>query len=126
MKLKTRLILILLAGSLFSFLLGGSLFVWRMQEFYVKTAAQNYEKQMDSMEYVFAESILDKDFGQMGEPAREAYLKYQFRRCFGEGYALLKQDEAAVNLTGFEILDASLLKQAYAVQHLGTQTILLV
>jgi len=125
MKLKTKLIMILLAGSLFSFLLGGSLFVWRMQEFYVKTAAENYEKQMDSMEYVFTESMADKDLEQMGELAREAYLNYQFRRCFGEGYALLKQDEAAANMTGFEILDASLLKQGYVLQHLGMQTILL-
>ncbi len=125
MKLKSKLILILLAGSLASVLLGGGMLVYGMQEFHIRTAAHNYKKQMDSLEYIFSESVLDKELGHMGELALEAYLKFQFRRCFGEGYALLKEEKPVVNLTDFEILDSASLNQDYALQHLGSQTILL-
>lgn len=125
MKLRSKLILILLAGSLISVLLGGGLLIYKIQEFEIKTAAENYRKQMDSMEYVFSESVLDKELGHMGEAALEAYLKFQFRRCFGEGYVLLKEEKEVVNLTDFEILDPSSLKQDYVLQTLGSQTTLL-
>lgn len=124
MRLRNKLTLILLAGSLFSFVLGGGLFAWRMQEFYVRNAAESYGKQIDSIRYVFSESVLDSDLGQMGELAMEAYLKFQFKRCFGEGYALLKEDEAIVNLTEFEIRSAAL-ESDYVLQNPGNRTVLL-
>lgn len=40
-----------------------------------------------------------EDFEKMGENARDAYLKYQFGRCYQNGYSLIRDGVCITNLT---------------------------
>lgn len=126
MRLKYKLIAIVLTVCTGSFAVCAGFFAVKMNAFTVRMATENNERQLEAKDYVFSRMMTDTRFGAMGDIALEAYVKYQFRRCFGEGYALLKNQDCLVNLTEFEILDASLYRGDYMVQRLeGGQTALM-
>lgn len=125
MKLRQKLMALLLTGSILFFGMCAVFFLSSTREFYLEHMAEGYETQLDSMDYVLSAIVSDKSFGQMGDLALEAYLKYQFRKCFGRGYAFLRDGQCLVNLTEFEILQPELLEEPYVVQHLGDRALLL-
>lgn len=125
MTLTKKLMGIFSASLAAGFLLIAILAVWQMRSQSTAVAVDNYEKQMDSIAYAFSEIGSREDFADMGDIAAEAYLKYQFRKCYQDGYALLKGEEAIVNLTDYEILSPALLKEPYLIQHPGKKTVLL-
>lgn len=125
MKLTKKLIVILSASLAAAFLAVSLLAFWQMRSQSISVAVDNYDRQMDSISYAFSEIGTREDFEAMGEIAAEAYLKYQFRKCYKEGYALIKGEECIVNLTDFEILDPGALEGSYKIQHLGKKTVLL-
>lgn len=116
MKLGKKLGIIVLAGNMLFCLAGSVFFMERMEKRCLETAVENYSGQMASVEYAFSEMVSDKQFDHMGELALEAYLKYQFRRCFGPGYAFIKDRECLVNLTDYEILAPSGYSGPYMLQ----------
>lgn len=125
MKLTKKMFLILIAGLGAGFLAVSAAAVWQMRSQSIDMAVDNYGKQMDSIAYAFSEIGSRDEFENLGDIAAEAYLKYQFRRCYEEGYALLKGDECLVNLTDYEILSPSELGNDYMIQSLGEKSILL-
>ena len=125
MKLTKKLTVILTAGLAAGFLTVSGAAVWQMRSQSIAVAVDNYGKQMDSIAYAFSEIGAREEFENLGDIAAEAYLKYQFRRCYKDGYALLKGDECLVNLTDYEVLSPSALEGAYMIQHLGKQSVLL-
>ncbi|MCI9148359.1 MAG: HAMP domain-containing histidine kinase [Hungatella sp.] len=126
MKLRHKLMILILAACTGAFGVCAGFFAVKMNAFTVKMATENNVRQMEAKDYVFSQMVTDTRFDAMGEIALEAYLKYQFRRCFGEGYALLKNQECLVNLTEFAILAPSLYEGDYMVQHLEDgQTVVL-
>lgn len=125
MKLTTKLTLILTAGLAAGFLTVSGAAVWQMRSQSLAVAVDNYGKQMDSIAYVFSEIGSREEFENLGDIAAEAYLKYQFRRCYKEGYALLKGEDCLVNLTDYEVLSPSKLESDYMVQHVGDRSVLL-
>ena len=46
-----------------------------------------------------------EDFENMGEIARDAYLKYQFGRCYQSGYALIKDGVCIANPVSYTHLN---------------------
>lgn len=125
MTLKQKLMVILLTVCTGSFAVCAGFFAMKMNVFTIRMATENNARQLEAKDYVFSQMVTDTRFDAMGVIAMEAYLKYQFRRCFGEGYALLKNQDCLVNLTEFEILDGSLYRGDYMVQHLDGQTALM-
>ncbi|MCC8024854.1 MAG: HAMP domain-containing histidine kinase [Clostridium sp.] len=125
MKLTKKLMLILSAGLGAGFLAVSTAAVWQMRSQSIAVAVDNYGKQMDSIAYAFSEIGTREEFENLGDIAAEAYLKYQFRRCYKDGYALLKGDSCLVNLTEYQVLSPSKLKESYMIQHLGKQSVLL-
>ena len=99
MKLTKKLVIILLSGLGAGFLAISTAAVWQMRSQSIAMAVDNYGKQMDSIAYAFSEIGTRDEFENLGDIAAEAYLKYQFRKCYKEGYALLKGKECLVNLT---------------------------
>ena len=112
MKLTKKLTVILTAGLAAGFLTVSGAAVWQMRSQSIAVAVDNYGKQMDSIAYAFSEIGAREEFENLGDIAAEAYLKYQFRRCYKDGYALLKGDECLVNLTDYEVLSPSALEGA--------------
>ncbi|MCB6608590.1 HAMP domain-containing sensor histidine kinase [[Clostridium] symbiosum] len=125
MKLTKKLIVILSASLAAAFLAVSLLAFWQMRSQSISVAVDNYDRQMDSISYAFSEIGTREDFEAMGDIAAEAYLKYQFRKCYKNGYALLKGEECIVNLTDFEILDPGALEGPYKIQRLGKKAVLL-
>lgn len=125
MKLTKKLIVILSASMAAAFLAVSILAFWQMRSQSISVAVDNYDRQMDSISYAFSEIGTREDFEAMGDIAAEAYLKYQFRKCYKDGYALLKGEECIVNLTDFEILDPGALEGPYKIQRLGKKAVLL-
>ncbi|WP_125144173.1 sensor histidine kinase [Clostridium transplantifaecale] len=125
MKLTKKLIVILSASLAAAFLAVSILAFWQMRSQSISVAVDNYDRQMDSISYAFSEIGTREDFEAMGDIAAEAYLKYQFRKCYKDGYALLKGEECIVNLTDFEILDPGALDGPYKIQRLGKKAVLL-
>lgn len=89
-----------------------------------KLAAVEMEK-LELAERVFSQIGTREDFDNMGELARDAYLKYQFEQCYQEGYALLKGKVCIKNMTDYEILAPEALQDTYAVQKLGEKYLLI-
>lgn len=125
MKVRQKLTMILLTAGILFFGLCIFFFSSGMKEFYLETAAESYEVQMASMDHAFSEVLSDQTFGRLGDQALEAYLKYQFRRCFGSGYALLRDGRCLVNLTEYELLAPEQYRGPYMIQHLGERAVLL-
>lgn len=73
--------------------------------------------------HAFSQVGTREDMDQMGETARDAYLRYQFRRCYQNGYALIKHGECIENLTDYDVINPGALEGDYMVQKLRlTQT----
>lgn len=118
MKLRYKLMAVLLAACAGSFAVCAGFFALKMNTFTIQMATESHAGQMEARDYVFSEMVTDTRFDSIGDIAKEAYVKYQFGRCFGNGYALLKDQECLVNLTEFQILAPSLYAGEYMIQHL--------
>lgn len=125
MKLKTKLTAAILAVSAAAFALCGTVSALSFKNYSLDTAAAGEREKLAIAGRAFQQVGTREDFEDMGEIARDAYLKYQFRRCYEDGYALIKDGEPLVNLTGYEIVDLSPLTGEYAVQEVGGRRILL-
>ena len=89
-----------------------------------KAAAAEMEK-LELAERVFVQTGTEEELDSMGEIARDAYLKYQFERCYQKGYALLEGQACIKNLTEYDIAAPEALGDPYAVQKLGETYLLL-
>ena len=125
MKLKTKLTAAILGVSAAAFALCGTVSALSFKNYSLDTAAAGEREKLAIAGRAFQQVGTREDFEDMGEIARDAYLKYQFRRCYEDGYALIKDGEPLVNLTGYEIVDLSPLTGEYAVQEVGGRRILL-
>ena len=125
MKLKTKLTAAILGVSAAAFALCGTVSALSFKNYSLDTAAAGEREKLAIAGRAFQQVGTREDFEDMGEIARDAYLKYQFRRCYEDGYALIKDGEPLVNLTGYEIVDLSPPTGEYAVQEVGGRRILL-
>lgn len=89
-----------------------------------KVAAAEREK-LELAERVFVQTGTKEELDGMGEIARDAYLEYQFERCYQKGYALLEGQACIKNLTEYDISAPEALRDPYTVQKLGETYLLL-
>lgn len=125
MRLKVKMTILVLAALFFAFFLGGRYSLHRMMDFTLTVAAESEREKLSVIGNAFRQVGTREDFERMGEIARDAYLKYQFERCYETGYALLKDGECIKNLTDYEIAAPEALKGEYMVQEIGGKHMLL-
>lgn len=125
MKLKTKLVLLVLVILLLA--LGGCGFysAERMKAYNLSVLVESEREKLRIAGRAFEQVGTREDFQKMGEIARDAYLKYQFERCYQKGYALIKDGGCLLNLTAYELVNLSGLKGEYMVQQLSGKEILL-
>lgn len=118
MKLWKKISLVLVGTLCFSLTLNGVLILKDQKEDNIAMIAESCHSQMEGMISAFKTVEIPVQVKNMGEAAKNAYLKFQFQRCFGNGFALIGEDQIIVNLTGYQILNASALKQKDVVQEI--------
>lgn len=125
MKLKTKLVLTVLVILLLALGICGIFSVDGMKDYNLSVLVESEQEKLRIAGRAFEQVGTREDFQRMGEIARDAYLKYQFERCYQKGYALIKDGVCLVNLTDYEIVNLSGLKGEYKVQQLSGKQILL-
>lgn len=120
MKLLYKIMLLVLGVLLGAFSVYGFFSASRLSAYSQSVLVESETEKLEITGHAFRQAGTREDFEQMGEIARDAYLKYQFKRCYRQGYALLKDGVCLVNLTDYDIVNPSALKGAYAVQELKT------
>lgn len=125
MKIRTRLTLLFTAILVISFAVCGAFSVQYFMNGIVSSLAKGERERLSLSERAFRQAGSREDFSEMGETARDAYLKYQFRQCYGDGFALLSGDSVLLDLTGYTLVDPGALSGQYAVQKLGARYLLI-
>ncbi len=125
MRIKTKVIS-LVAGVLFgSCAFCGTFAVNQYMNASIRKLADVEMEKLELAERAFSQVGTKEDLDAMDEAAREAYLRYQFERCYQEGYALLKGRECIKNMTKYEITAPEALGEKYVVQPLGKAYLLI-
>ena len=125
MRIKTKVIS-LVAGVLFgSCAFCGTFAVNQYMNASIRKLADVEMEKLELAERAFSQVGTKEDLDAMDEAAREAYLRYQFERCYQEGYALLKGRECIKNMTKYEITAPEALGEKYVVQPLGIAYLLI-
>lgn len=125
MKLKTKLVLLvffILAASMGTC---AAFSISRLKEYSLSVQVESEREKLRIAGRAFRQVGTREDFEKMGEIARDAYLKYQFGRCYQNGYALIRDGVCIANQTDYEIVNLDGLKGEYMIQELGGQHILL-
>ncbi len=125
MKLKTKLVL--LVFLILAVSMGGcaAFSIARLKAYSLSVQVESEREKLRIAGRAFRQVGTREDFEQMGEIARDAYLKYQFGRCYQSGYALIRDGAAIANRTDYEIVNLDGLKGEYMVQELNGKHILL-
>ena len=125
MRIKTKVIS-LVAGVLFgSCAFCGTFAVNQYMNASIRKLADVEMEKLELANRAFSQVGTKEDLDAMDEAAREAYLRYQFERCYQEGYALLKGRECIKNMTKYEITAPEALGEKYVVQPLGKAYLLI-
>lgn len=125
MKLRVKLVVLMVSILTVSFGICGIFSLHQMRYYTEMVSAQSQEETLQSLGKALREVGTREELDAMGETAREAYLKYQFQRCFPSGYALLKREICLLNLTDYEITAPLELTKPYQIQELGGKHLLL-
>ena len=126
MKIRRKIIFMEMAVLVISFLICGFFSVNQYMTVSIQRLAENELEKLEVSQWALKQVGTREDLEKMGVLARDSYLKFQFKRCYKEGYALMNQKIFLSNLTGYEILDVSALNGEYTVQQLGENYLLLV
>ena len=125
MKLKTKLVLLVFFILAVSMGACAAFSIARLKEYSLSVQVESEREKLRIAGRAFRQVGTREDFENMGEIARDAYLKYQFGRCYQSGYALIKDGVCIANQTDYEIVNLRGLKGEYMVQELGGKHILL-
>ncbi len=125
LRIKTKIIG-LVAGVLFgACAFCGTFAINQYMNASVRKLADVEMEKLELANRAFSQVGTKEDLEEMDEAARDAYLKYQFERCYQEGYALLKGQECIKNMTKYEITAPEALGEEYVVQQLGKTYLLI-
>lgn len=125
MQIKTKITLLVAVVLLVSFLVCGAFSVNQFMNASVDRLAKNEQETLAVYEWAFTQSGNQEDLEQMAELARDAYLKYQFERCYKKDYALIKHGECLKNLTDYEIVRPTGLEEGHCIQRVGNRWLLI-
>lgn len=125
MKVRQKLTLVVLTALLVVFASCGFLLVRGMEDYSLSVLVESQREKLEATGRAFRQVGTREDFEKMGELARDAWLKYQFGRCYQKDCALIKNGECIRNLTDYEIVNLTALKGEYTVQRVGGKQLLL-
>lgn len=92
----------------------------------VRTITDSYLRQIDAVSYTFGQFMMRRDFEEMGDTVRDAYLRFEFGKCCGSGYLLRRGDDVIANLTDYDLKRVSAMEGSSALQKLGAKQLLIV
>ena len=118
MRLRWKIALLVFCITLAAAGAGGVLCARQMQKFTLEAMADSEAEKLAAIGSAFRQAGTREDLEQMGELARDAYLSYQFDRCYPDGYGLMKDGVCIANKTDYEILNYQALEGEYMVQEL--------
>lgn len=125
MKVRQKLMLVFLTAILTVFASCSCLMVKGMKEYSLSVLVESQREKLEAMGRAFGQVGTREDFENMGGLARDAWLKYQFGRCYPKGCALIKNGECIRNLTDYEIINLDALKGEYGVTRVEGKQLLL-
>lgn len=107
MKLGGKM-LILMASALFISLGAGiGAILYQTGTESIRAEKEHYRSQIQTVADGLRQGSMGADFEEMSDTVKNAYMRFQFRRYCGSGYALLKEDAVLENLTDYEITDTA-------------------
>ena len=125
MRLRWKITMLVFLITLGAARTGAGLCARQMQRMALRSMAESEGEKLAAIGNAFRQVGTREDFEQMGELARDAYLRYQFERCYPEGYGLIKDGACIANRTAYEILNPQALTGAYMVQELDGRQVFL-
>lgn len=125
MKLWKKLTFLFLLFLLASLSVCGGITLYQTQKASVGRTIANYQKQLEAVAYVFEQFSMRQEFEEMTSVVQNAYLQFEFKKCCGEGYALLKNGNCVINLTDYDVIDPFSLSEEGRVQRVGYRNILI-
>ena len=125
MRLRWKITMLVFLITLGAAGTGAGLCARQMQRMALRSMAESEGEKLAAIGNAFRQVGTREDFEQMGELARDAYLRYQFEQCYPEGYGLIKDGACIANRTAYEILNPQALTGAYMVQELDGRQVFL-
>ena len=134
MKLWKRTVLLMLVTLLCALIPVGTLSLYITGKRSLNNAAETYGRQLENGKVLLEQFWDNSKYEQMSETGKRAYMGFQFRRCCGEGMALIDRKSNAVieNLTDYKVVGLENLglkdegnPYAYKIQKLGQKYLLL-
>ena len=134
MKLWKRTVLLMLVTLLCALIPVGTLSLYITGKRSLNNAAETYGRQLENGKILLEQFWDNSKYEQMSETGKQAYMGFQFRRCCGEGMALIDRKSNAVieNLTDYKVVGLENLglkdegdPYAYKIQKLGQKYLLL-
>ena len=125
MRLRWKITMLVFLITLGAAGTGAGLCARQMQRMALRSMAESEGEKLAAIGNAFRQVGTLEDFEQMGELARDAYLRYQFEQCYPEGFGLIKDGACIANRTAYEILNPQALTGAYMVQELDGRQVFL-
>lgn len=125
MRIRTKLTVLVAGVLLASFLVCGIFSVNQFMNGSIERLVKNEEEKLSVSKWALEQVGTKQELDQMLELARDAYLKYQFERCYQKGYALMKGSSCVKNLTDYEIVNGDALKGDYCIQKVKSRWLLI-
>lgn len=125
MRIRTKITALVAGVLLASFTVCGAFAVNQFMNASVERLAENEAEKLAVSGWAFGQVGTREDLEQMVEQARDAYLKFQFERCYQKGYALMKGEECIKNLTDYDIINPSALTDGYSIQKIEERWLLI-
>lgn len=125
MKLWKKLTVMFLLFLITSLAVCGTITLSYTRKLNISRAMSNYEQQLEAVSYTFDQFGARQEFEEMSNTVQNAYLQFEFKKCCGEGYALLKDGNAVINLTDYDIINPDALGEGAVVQTIENKKILI-
>lgn len=116
MKLWKKIVCLMLVTLLISLGLVGGITLYITARRSISNTSEMYGRQLESASRLLAQFWDEEKYNRMSEVGRKAYQNFEFRQCCGDGFALIKENEAVENLTGYVIVDPLALEGDSGVQ----------
>ena len=125
MKLWKKLTVLFLLFLISSLAVCGTITLYHTRKINIDRTVSNYKRQLEAVSYTFDQFGARQEFEEMSETVRNAYLQFEFKKCCGAGYALLKEGGTVINLTDYDIVNPDELDENGMVQSVEKKKILI-
>ena len=125
MKLRGKLTILVAIMMILTLGVSGTFCIFQIKHNGMILEVENEKEKLRVVGNAFRQIGTKSDLEEMGELARDAYLKYQFRRCYQTGYALIRDGETLENLTDYEIVNFQAMQGEWQIQRVENEHVLI-